>query len=306
MYEVNYLSVIQNDEYITEISYFQCDIEPKASLLILHGMAEHKKRYYPFAEYLTEKGIDVYIYNHRGHGTDKKIRDLGFFAAENGHQLVIEDAITVSKHIKRNNRCNRFLLMGHSMGSLIARNVIQTYDEYDGVILSGTSFPANFLTTAGLLISSILTIIKGPKHISPFLNKLIFGNKKYTDLTDRTIFDWLSRSHTSVGAYIHDPYCGFICTSSFYRDLLKLVRNASIKKRIQKTNNNLPIFIISGDKDPVGGYGKDIKNYLSILNKLQFTNVSSKLYPDCRHELINEINKEEVYNDILQWIDKVI
>lgn len=303
-YKINHLSVIQNDGYTTEITCYQCESTPKASLLLLHGMAEHIKRYHPFAEYLVENGVDVYLYNHRGHGMDKKIKELGYFAAENGHQLVVNDAITISKSIHRNKRCNRFILMGHSMGSLIARNILPTYDKYDGVILCGTTYPAKILTIAGLLISSLITKCKGTKHTSPFMNNLMFGSKKYTDLSERTAFDWLSRSHPAVGAYIHDPYSGFICTASFYHDLLKLVWNATKKKLIQNTNKELPLFIISGDKDPVGGYGKEIKNYLYILEKFKFNKISSKIYPDCRHELINELNKDEVYNDILHWIVK--
>ncbi|HBI73948.1 MAG TPA: hypothetical protein DDY59_12265 [Lachnospiraceae bacterium] len=304
MYEVNYISVKQKDGYITKVSHFRNKEKPKASLLILHGMAEHQKRYYPFISYLADQGIDVYCYDHRGHGTDKKIKDLGFFAAEKGYQLVVEDAIAVSEYIQHNNRCSRLILMGHSMGSLIARNVIQTYDNFNLVILSGTTFPSGFLTRAGLILSSIIVKCKGARHVSPFMDNLMFGNKKYTMLSDRTSHDWLSRSHTVVGAYIHDPYCGFICTASFYHDLLKLVSNASKKKLIQKTKKDLPLYIISGLKDPVGGYGKEINKYLSVLKKLQFVNVTSKLYPDCRHELINELNKEEVYSDILQQIEK--
>lgn len=306
MFKTINLSVKQNDGYITEVTCFQHENTPKASLLILHGMAEHKKRYHAFAKYLAEKGIDVYLYNHRGHGTDKQIKELGFFAVKNGNQLVTEDAINVSKYIKNNNRCNRFFLMGHSMGSLIARNVVQTFDSYDGVILSGTTFPAKTLAFAGLILSSIISKVKGPKHISPFLNNLMFGSKKYLKLSDRTAYDWLSRSHIVVGAYIHDPYCGFICTASFYHDLLKLVWNASNKKLIQKTRIDLPLYIISGDKDPVGSYGKEIKQYLKVLKKCNFSNISHKLYPDCRHELLNELNKDEVYLDIYQWIEKII
>lgn len=304
MYEANELIIDQSDGYSTKLTQYISDYEPRASLLILHGMAEHVERYQEFAEYLAHNGIDVYTYNHRGHGTDQKIKDLGFFAHKNGHQLVIDDAINVSKYVKKHNRSNKFFLLGHSMGSLIARNVIQTYNDYDGVILSGTSYPPLLVTRAGLFIGKLHCKIKGPKSISPFMNALMFGNKKYTALASRTAFDWLSRSHPVVGAYINDPYCGFMCTASFYRDLLKLVLNSSMKSLIKKTDRDLPLFIISGDHDPVGGYGTEINKFISTLNKLQFTNIDYKLYPECRHELLNELNKEEVYDDILNWINK--
>lgn len=304
MNEVNYITIKQKDGYITKLTHQSCPKKPKASILILHGMAEHQKRYLTFATYLTNLGYDVYYYDHRGHGIDKKLSELGFISLDKGYQLVVSDAITVSEYIEKNNRCSKFFLMGHSMGSLIARNVIQTYDKYNGVILSGTTYPSYLLTKAGLFLSSCTKKFKGPKHISPFLNNLLFGGKNYTKLADRTAYDWLSRSHTVVGAYMHDPYCGFTCSAAFYNDLLKLVSNATKKNLIRQTKTELPLFIISGEKDPVGGCGKEIKKFLSVLKKLGFTNVTSKLYPECRHELLNELNSDEVYTDINQWIAK--
>lgn len=304
MNEITYIPIKQKDGYLTKLTYLVCPDKPKASILILHGMAEHQKRYLLFAEYLVNNGYDVYCYDHRGHGTDKKLSELGFFASENGSQLVVEDAINVSNYIEKNNRCSKFFLFGHSMGSIIARNVIQTYDKYAGVVLSGTLYPPRLLTSSGFLLSSLIRKFKGPKHVSPFMSNLMFGSKKYTSLSTRTAFDWLSRSNPVVGAYIHDPYCGFICTVSFYQDLIKLTQNITNKKLIRLTRKDLPIFVVSGDKDPVGGYGKEVNKFLSVLSKCEFKNVSSKLYPECRHEILNELNNEEVYHDIQQWISK--
>jgi alpha-beta hydrolase superfamily lysophospholipase len=304
MSEITYLSIKQKDGYITKLTHFACAKRPKASILILHGMAEHQKRYQSFADYLVNLGYDVYSYDHRGHGTDKKLSELGFFSPLDGYKLVVEDAISVSEYIEQNNRCSKLFLLGHSMGSFISRNVIQSYDKYNGVILSGTAHPPKLLTTSGLFISLLIKKFKGPKHISPYLNNLLFGSKKYTSLSTRTAFDWLSRSNPVVGAYIHDPYCGFTCTASFYHDLLKLIQGATKKKQLRLTKREIPLFIISGDKDPVGGYGKEIHKFTSVLKKSGFTNISSKLYPECRHEVLNEHNNEEVYSDIHQWIAK--
>ncbi len=306
MKAANYITIKQKDGYITKLTYLSCPKRPKASILILHGMAEHQKRYAPYAQYLVDQGFDVFLYDHRGHGIDKKLNELGFFSYHKGYQLVIDDAISVSEYIVQNNRSNIFFLFGHSMGSLIARNIIQTYDKYNGVILCGTAYPPKPLIHAGLFMTSLIKKIKGPKYISPFLKNLLFGNKKYTKLADRTAFDWLTRSNPIVGAYIHDPYCGFICTSSFYNDLLKITSNAANKKLIGMTRLDLPMFIISGERDPVGAYGKDIKRLLSTYKKLGFTNIAYKLYPDCRHELLNELNNDEVYSDITHWLSKRI
>lgn len=300
----NYISIEQDDGYVTKLTYLSSSKKPKASILILHGMAEHQKRYYSFAKYLLDLGYDVFLYDHRGHGTDKKISELGFFSSNKGYQLVINDAILVSQYIEKHNRSKSFFLFAHSMGSLIARNVIQSYNNYNGVILCGTSYPPKAVTRLGLILTSLVRRVKGAKYISPFLNKLIFRGKNYTKLSDRTVYDWLTRSHSVVGAYINDPYCGFICTASFYNDLLKLIANAANKKAISMTNKDLAILIISGEKDPVGGFGKDIKRLLSTYKKLGFNNISYKLYPECRHELLNELNKSEVYSDINHWISK--
>lgn len=307
MKAINYITIKQDDGYKTKLTYISSQKKnPKASVLILHGMAEHQNRYLSFAQYLVDLGYDVFLYNHRGHGTDKKLKDLGFFAYNKGYQLVINDAITISKYIKKNNKSKNFFLYGHSMGSLIARNVIQTYDKYSGVILCGTTYPPKPLLYSGIFMTSIIKKVKGPKHVSPFLKKLLFENNKYTRLTSRTAFDWLTRSYPVVGAYIHDPYCGFICTSSFYKDLLKLTSNAANKKLVSMTKPELPIFIISGEMDPVGNFGKDIKRLLTLYENTGFSNVAYKLYPDSRHELLNEINKEEVYEDIHHWLSRRI
>lgn len=306
MKATNYITIKQRDGFITKVTYLSSPKKPKASILILHGMAEHHKRYEAFAQYLVNQGFDVYLYDHRGHGVDKKLNELGFFSYHKGYQVVIDDAITVSEYILQNNRCSKFFLFGHSMGSLIARNIIQIYDKYNGVILCGTAYPPKLVTRAGLLVTSLVKRIKGPKYVSPFLKNLIFGNSKYTRLADRTAFDWLTRSNPVVGAYIHDPYCGFICTSSFYNDLLKLTANAANKKLIKMTRLEMPMFIISGERDPVGAYGKDIKRLLSTYKKIGFSNIAYKLYPDCRHELLNELNRDEVYSDIDNWLAKRI
>jgi alpha-beta hydrolase superfamily lysophospholipase len=134
----------------------------------------------------------------------------------------------------------------------------------------------------------------------------MFGSRAYTRLISRTSFDWLSRNNPSVGAYINDPYCGFICTISFYQDLLKLAKLASTSSLMKQTKNTLPLFVISGDQDPVGGYGKEVKRMVTLYKKWGFTNVTLKLYPDFRHELLQEIKSEEVVEDILLWMVKQI
>ena len=297
--------ITQKDSYKTVLYHFYSDAEPKASIIILHGMAEHHKRYYTFAKFLNSNGLDVYLYDHRGHGTDKIMKELGFFSNSKGYKKVVDDALEIIKHVKKNNRCKKLLLMGHSMGSLITRNVIQQYDELDGVILCGTTHPPKLKVKPGLALASINRFFFGPAHRSKFLNNVLFGGKAYTRLISRTSFDWLSRNNPAVGAYIHDPYCGFICTISFYQDLLMLAANASSSFFMKKTRNTLPMLVISGSQDPVGNYGKEVNRMLSLYRKWGYTGVTGKLYPECRHELLQELNADEIMKDILSWIKQL-
>lgn len=297
--------IIQNDSYKTVLYHFYSDAEPKASIIILHGMAEHHKRYYTFAKFLNSNGLDVYLYDHRGHGTDKIMKELGFFSNSKGYKKVVDDALEVIKHVKKNNRSQKLLLMGHSMGSLITRNVIQQYDELDGVILCGTTHPPKLKVKPGLALASINRFFFGPEHRSKFLNNVLFGGKAYTRLISRTSFDWLSRNNPAVGAYIHDPYCGFICTISFYQDLLMLASTASTSFFMKKTRTTIPMLVISGEQDPVGNYGKEVNRMLSLYRKWGYTRVTGKLYPECRHELLQELNSDEIMKDILSWIKQL-
>lgn len=299
-------TLLQRDGHKILLYHFYSVEEPIASIILFHGMAEHHKRYVNFAEVLNQHGFDVYLYDHRGHGKETILKDLGFFHPENGYQKVIEDALEVIQYVKMKNRSNKLFLMGHSMGSLILRNVIQRFDDCNGVILCGTTHPSPLKTKPGLFLASLLRLFYGPKHRSPFFNNLMFGSRAYTRLINRTSFDWLSRNNPSVGAYIHDPYCGFICTISFYQDLLKLAKLASTSSLMKQTKSTLPLFVISGDQDPVGGYGKEVKRMVTLYKKWGFTNVTLKLYPDFRHELLQEIKSEEVVEDILSWMVKQI
>lgn len=294
--------VTQQDEYQTTLhQYFSC-IEPKSSILILHGMAEHHKRYLAFTSYLNSQGIDVYLYDHRGHGTDKTLKDLGYFGESGGYKTVIQDALDILQYVNKNKRTKHFVLMGHSMGSLIARNVIQKYDDINGVILSGTTYPPKLVLRSGILLATIIKKMYGAKHRSTLLNNMMFGSKAFTKLITRTSFDWLTRNNKAVGAYINDPYCGFTCTISFYHDLLKLAYKASVSSLMNKTPKSLPMLIISGEQDPVGGYSKEVNKLIKFYKKRAYQNVESIIYPDCRHELLQELNANEVINDIKDWI----
>lgn len=292
--------VIQKDGFKSKLYYFPTPNPPSATILILHGMAEHYKRYLPFAAFLNSHNIDVYLYNHRGHGEDNSLERLGYISHRNGHILLIEDGITILNHINVKKRTKQFILMGHSMGSLIVRNMLLQVKNPDGVILCGTTYPPYLKLTSGLFLSKVITWIYGAKHKSPLFNSILFGQKQYKKLTKRTSFDWLSRNKDLVGEYIGDPYCGFICSISFYHNLLML---ALLARKLP--DKNLPIYLISGDKDAVGGYAQEVKKLFNQFIKQGNSSVTLKLYEEARHELLQEVNKEEVMMDILNWIQKI-
>lgn len=296
-------TLTHSDEYQNTIyQLISKSDSPKASVIILHGVAEHHARYQEFTEFLCKNDFDTYIYNHRGHGSDKKWDELGMFSPKYGYRRVVIDAIEIIQYIKEHSRSNKIILFGHSMGSLIARNVIQYYDNLDVVILCGTTYPPSYMTLLGIIVTGISKLIHGPGYYSKTISKLLFESKRYIKISERTKYDWLTRDNPEVGKYIHDPYCGFICTSSLYNDLIKLTKKASNIKLINRTRHDLPILIISGTHDPVGNYGKEVSNLYLMYQKLGFNKVDCILYEECRHELLNELNRTEIMNDINHWI----
>ncbi|MBO7335320.1 MAG: lysophospholipase [Lachnospiraceae bacterium] len=275
----------------------------KGAVLILHGMAEHFERYEGFFKGLNDAGFDAYAYDHRGHGINTPDEDLGFFGKKKGYELVIEDAVAALKYVKENKRGGKCFLFGHSMGSLIARNVIQRYDDIDGALICGTGYMPAAVCSSGLALANIVTCLTGPRHRSKFLNNVMFNNKEYNRDRKRTPFDWLTKDEKIVDEYIKDKYCGFLCTASFYRDLIWITGHAA--SGIGATRRDLPIFIASGTEDPVGSFGKGVEALYEKLKELGFTNVKCKLYKGDRHELLNEFDKEQVIRDFAGFFSEV-
>lgn len=300
--DTSYTKIIQQDGYQTRLFYYETSQEEvKGCILLLHGMAEHHGRYLNFISTLTKEGFDVYIYDHRGHGTDKKLTDLGFIAKKNGASLLVEDAVTVCRYIKENGRSKYLAVFGHSMGSMILRCLLAKCDVPDCAVISSTTMPSVAYSRAGACLAALVRTFSGPQKSSAFLHKAMFGGKEFTSLCTRTTYDWLTRNNTIVGKYIDDPYCGFLCSTSFYHNIAQLAARAAQKKTISKTRKDLPLLLLAGDKDPVSGYATQIyklhRKYLSCGCAAEL-----KIYPECRHELLNELNAPEVYADIIAYL----
>ncbi len=292
-----------NGRIIKLHGFFTDEALVKGAVLVLHGMAEHFERYAGFFEALNKAGFDAYTYDHRGHGVTTKEEDLGFFGKKKGYELVITDAVEALKYVKQNRRGGKCFLFGHSMGSLISRNVIQRFDDIDGALICGTGYMPVAVCYAGQCVANIVTCFTGPKHKSVFLNNVTFDNKDYNRDCKRTKFDWLTKDEAVVDKYIADKYCGFICTSSFYRDLVWITKHAATG--IDKTRHDLPILLTSGTDDPVGGFGAGVKALYEKYKELGFTRVSIKLYEGDRHELLNELDKETVTKDFIDFFSAV-
>lgn len=276
----------------------------KGVLVIAHGMAEHRKRYDRFASFLAEHKFSVLYYDHRGHGeTAGSLGECGFFAEEEGWKVVVNDLKEVIHYVRGENPDLPIFLLGHSMGSLISRTfVVDFSDLVDGVILSGTPSLSSGMAKIAHFIAKQEEKRIGPKAKSVRMDHLSFGkyNKRFKPV--RTEFDWLSSDELEVDKYISDPYCGFICSASFYENMLSGIIYSLKKENLEKIRKNLPLFLLSGDKDPVGGNGEGVLKIYKKYKKLGIEDLSVKLYENGRHEILNEIFYQEVFDDILNWL----
>ncbi len=288
-------------------SYFPQNGEVKGIIQIAHGMAEHLERYEAFADVLCENGFAVYINDNLGHGQSVKNKDeLGYFGAKDGWKNFVEDCHKLTEIIKKENEGIPVFFFGHSMGSFVARAYSLKYaDEIQGAIYCGTSGP-NPAAGAGITLTNIIAKLKGDHYRSKVIDKIGFGsyNSKFEG---RTAFDWLSRDNEQVDKYIADDMCGFLFTTYGYRDLFSILSYVSSKEWFNGLSKELPVLIISGAMDPVGDYSKGIDKVCDLLKNAGKNNVEKILYPNARHEILNEkACFDTVCKDLIAWIEKNI
>ncbi|PFB31363.1 alpha/beta hydrolase [Bacillus cereus] len=278
--------------------------DPRGIIQIAHGMTEHAGVYTDFIAALLEAGYGVYAHDHKGHGkTVKREEDYGHFKPNVGWNEAVSDVIFVSETIRKEQTCPLFLL-GHSMGSFLSRRAVQLKGElYDGFLISGTGGNPGLLGSIGHKVATIEMKLRGEKTKSPMLNFLSFGNFNSHFKPNRTKFDWLSSDNNQVDKYIADPLCGFICTTSFYRELFSGVLEVNKLEEFKKTPKNLPIHIFSGDRDPIGDMGKGVKEVYENYKKCGVKDVTLRLYENGRHEMFHEVNRDEVFQDLISWLD---
>ena len=284
------------------------DAEPRAIVQIIHGIAEYIDRYDEFMCFLADNGIIAVGTDHLGHGKSIESEEqTGFFAYDNGWDYVVRDEEVLRLAMHENYPELPIIVFGHSMGSFMARTLLIRYpDAFNAAIISGTGNQGAALVNGGLIMGNLVTGLKGAHHYSKFLNNLAFGsyNKIYDN--PKTEYDWLSRDEANVQKYIDDPLCGFIPSCSLFRDMMTGVKFITNKKNLTAMNKDIPVYFMSGDMDPVGECGKGVQKAYNNFLEAGMKDVSIKLYPGGRHEMLNEINKDEVYTDILAWLDSKI
>ena len=284
------------------------DAEPRAIVQIIHGIAEYIDRYDEFMSFLADNGIIAVGTDHLGHGKSIESEEqTGFFAYDNGWDYVVRDEEVLRLAMHENYPELPIIVFGHSMGSFMARTLLIRYpDAFNAAIISGTGNQGAALVNGGLIMGNLVTGLKGAHHYSKFLNNLAFGsyNKIYDN--PKTEYDWLSRDEANVQKYIDDHLCGFIPSCSLFRDMMTGVKFITNKKNLTAMNKDMPVYFMSGDMDPVGECGKGVQKAYNNFLEAGMKDVSIKLYPGGRHEMLNEINKDEVYTDILAWLDSKI
>ncbi|MBS4174939.1 alpha/beta hydrolase [Bacillus sp. FJAT-49736] len=285
-------------------SWKQENLPPYAILQLSHGMAEHIERYDEFARFLVSKGIFVYGNDHRGHGhTGEKAGLHGYFSDGDGFERVVDDLYEINQVIQHDYPKVPIFLFGHSMGSFLARRYIQKYgDSIKGVIISGTGGSAGLLGKIGKMLAQREMRKNGPTTPSPLMNRLTFGNYNKSISNPNTEFDWLSSDSSAVDKYINDPFCGFVCSSGFFHDLISGIEKIHQNSTIQSIPKNLPIFIFSGEKDPVGGNTKGVRKVIEQYERNGLRNIDSVFFKNGRHEMLNEVNKLDVFVAIQNWL----
>ncbi len=271
---------------------------PKAVVVFVHGMAEHKERYYPFMTYLCKQGFACVIYDQRGHGaTAVNPEDLGYFG-KNGVKKLVEDTRTVIHWTRQQYAGLKLFLLGHSMGSMVVRCYTKKYDrEIDGLVVCGS--PSNNpIAGLGILVTHVFQLFKGERHRSKTVALMMFGPhvKKFKDEGIHNA--WLSTNKTNVQEYNDDPLCGFKFTLNGYRVVMQLIRETYSSEGWAVRNPEMPVHFLAGSEDPCIITRKDFDKAVEFFRDRGYKKVSAKVYTGMRHEVLNELGKESVWEDV--------
>ncbi len=279
---------------------------PRAVVQLVHGIAEHTARYDHFARYLTEHDLAVAAEDHMGHGGSiSKATPQGCFAG--GWQGAVEDVHILFEHMQMQIDAP-FFLLGHSMGSFLTRSFLIRYPEtrLRGAILSGTAWQPNAVLLTGRAICRLEICRHGEQGVSHLAYNLAFGAYNRHCKPARTSSDWISRDEQQVDLYNADPLCGFVPSVGLLSDMMQGIAYNQKTEHLQQMNPALPVLFMSGDKDPVGSYGKGVIQSARAFERAGMQDIGVRLWPGGRHEMLNEINRDAVYRTVLDWLNEKI
>jgi alpha-beta hydrolase superfamily lysophospholipase len=300
---------LSNDENtaVHAVKWMPDSGEYKAILQISHGMVEFIERYIPFAEFLTEKGYMVVGHDHIGHGQSVSTQeDWGYFCEDTPSDIVVADMHKLRTLIQEDNPGVPYFMLGHSMGSFMLRKYLATYnDNLRGAIIMGTGFIPKNMSALALKLTAVVAKLRGSKYRSKLIQSLAFGaDYKGFDMTgENPENSWLTKDVDIVKTYYNEPRCTYMFTVNGYKGLFESVNFSCNSENAKKIPKKLPLFIVSGEQDPVGGLGKGVKQTYDMYKEAGLLDITYKLYKDDRHEILNETDKQIVFRDLLAWMN---
>ncbi len=280
------------------------ETSPVGIIQIIHGMEEYVGRYEDFAEFMTEKGFIVTGEDHLGHGGSVQEGGItGYFCKQDPATVIVRDVHRLKKITQEKFPGLPIIILGHSMGSFIARNYIYRYGTgINMAIIMGTGRMSGAVLGMGTALTGLIAAFRGDKHKSSAITKMSFGSYCKRISNPRTPYDWLSVNQKNVDDYIADPMCGFGFTTNGYLALFELMRRMQKDVNVDAVPKDLPLFFVAGEEDPVGEYGAGVRAAAEGYKAAGVRDVEVKLYPSLRHEILNEDDKQKVKEDILEWI----
>lgn len=278
--------------------------EPVGVLQIIHGMAEYIERYDDFARYMVQRGFVVVGDDHLGHGESVgENGTYGYFCKKDPATVLVRDVHRLKKIVEEKYPNVPYYILGHSMGSFIARNYLCRYGSgIEGMIIMGTGHQSRALLRLSKMLTGITGFFCGEKKVAKMINAMAFGSYNKAIPNPRTNVDWLSKDEDIVEKYILDEKCGFTFTVNGFKGLFELIYRLLDPKNLEGIPKKIPVFLVSGEEDPVGNYSEGVIEAKNSLIKAGLENVSMKLYRGDRHEILNETDRETVYADISEWL----
>lgn len=301
-----YITMRDNKKIYTKISSPDNTEMTLGVVCIVHGSCEHSKRYDDFIKFLVDNNYIVYSYDLRGHGlSEEDSHNLGYFGEKNGWNDLILDLDEIITLIKKDNAALKINLLGHSMGSFIVRHyAINHSHKIDKLIVIGTGQNPKLILKFGKIVADFYIKIGKGKNRNNTLNELSYSTFNKRIKNPKSQSDWLTTDTKIVEDFIEDDLCGFILTSAAFKDMFEGLLFITDKENVKRLRRDLPIYIISGSEDPVGNNGKMVYKAYNQYKDCGLNNLEIKIYDGMRHEILNEINKAEVYKDVLHWINK--